>query len=66
MSEMVKVLYDDYLERKRPILGESSKGKSEEGEDPPHIPRSPPSSPPSSSSSSSKSNAKKHVHKHKN
>jgi hypothetical protein len=31
MSEMVKVLYDDYLERKRLILGESSKAKSEEG-----------------------------------
>jgi hypothetical protein len=29
MSEMVKVLYDDYLERKRPIIGESSKAKSE-------------------------------------
>jgi hypothetical protein len=65
MSEMMKVLYEDYLERKIPILGESSKGKSEEGEDPPQIPPSPPSSP-SSSSSSSKSNAKKHVHKHKN
>jgi hypothetical protein len=54
---------------KRPNLGESSKGKSEEEEDPPQIPPSPPSSPPSSpssSSSSSKSNAKKHVHKHKN
>jgi hypothetical protein len=50
-------------------MGESSKGKSEEGEDPLQIPPSPPSSPPSSpssSSSSSKSNAKKHVHKHKN
>jgi hypothetical protein len=35
MSEMMKVLYDDYLERKRPVLSESSKGKSEEGEDPP-------------------------------
>jgi hypothetical protein len=23
MSEMVKVLYEDYLERKRPVLGES-------------------------------------------
>jgi hypothetical protein len=23
MSEMVKVLYDDYLERKKPIIGES-------------------------------------------
>jgi hypothetical protein len=66
---MMKVLYEDYLERKRPVLGESSKGKSEEGEDPPQIPPSPPSSPPSSpssSSSSSKSTAKKHVHKHKN
>ena len=29
MSHMVKVLYDDYLERKRPILGEYSKAKSE-------------------------------------
>jgi hypothetical protein len=69
MLEMVKVLYEDYLERKRPVLGEYSKGKSEEGEDHPQIPPSPPSSPPSSpssSSSSSKSNAKKHVHKHKN
>ena len=29
MSEMVKVLYDDYLERKRPVLGEySNKDKS--------------------------------------
>jgi hypothetical protein len=69
MPEMVKVLYEDYLERKRPVLGESSKGKSEEEEDHPQIPPSPPSSPPSSpssSSSSSKSNAKKHVNKHKN
>jgi hypothetical protein len=62
MSEMMKVLYEDYLEQKRLVIGESSKGKSEEGEDPPQIP---PSSP-YSSSSSSKSNAKKHVHKHKN
>jgi hypothetical protein len=49
-------------------MGESSKGKSEEGEDPPQIPPSPPSSPPSSpssSSSSSTSTTKKHVHKHK-
>jgi hypothetical protein len=38
MSEMVKVLYDDYLEWKRLILGESSKAKSEEGEDPPKTP----------------------------
>jgi hypothetical protein len=55
MSEMVKVLYEDYLERKRPVLGESSKGKSEEEEDHPQIPPSPPSSPPSSPSSSSSS-----------
>jgi hypothetical protein len=67
MLEMMKVLHEDYLERKRPDLGESLKGKSEEGEDPPQIPPSPPSSPPSSSSSSSfKSMAKRHVHKHKN
>jgi hypothetical protein len=69
MLEMVKVLYEDYLERKRPILGESSKRKSEEEEDHPQIPPSPPSSPPyspSSSSSSPKSNAKKHVYKYKN
>jgi hypothetical protein len=61
MSEMVKFLYEDYLERKRPVLGEYSKGKSEEEEDHPHIPPSPPSTPPSSpssSSSSSKSNEK--------
>jgi hypothetical protein len=69
MLEMMKVLYKDYLERKRPVLGEYSKGKSEEGDDPSQIPPSPPSSPPSSpscSSSGSKSNVKKHVHKHKN
>jgi hypothetical protein len=53
MSEMVKVLYEDYLEWKRPILGGSSKGKSEEEEDHPQIPPSPPSTPPSSPSSSS-------------
>ena len=46
MLEMMTVLYDDYLEQKRPILGESSKVKSEEGEDPP----TPPSSPSTSSS----------------
>jgi hypothetical protein len=28
MSEMMKVLYDDYLEQKRPNLGEYSKVKS--------------------------------------
>jgi hypothetical protein len=44
MSEMMKVLYEDYLERKRANLGESSNIKSEEGEDPPQIPPSPPSS----------------------
>jgi hypothetical protein len=67
MSEMVKVLYDDYLDWKRSILGESSKVKSEEGEDPPQTPPSPPSSPSNyySSSSSSKSTARKHSHKHK-
>jgi hypothetical protein len=68
MSEMMKVLYEDYLEHKRLNLGESSKGKNEEGEDPPQIPPSPPSSPPSSpssSSSSSKRTLRKHVHKHK-
>jgi hypothetical protein len=52
------------LEWKRPNLGEYSKVKSEEGQDPPQIPPSPPSSP-SSSSSSSKSTARKIVHKHK-
>jgi hypothetical protein len=68
MSDMVKVLYEDYLEWKRPFQGESSKQyKSEEGEDPPKPPPSPPSSPPSSSSSStsSKSTARKNSHKHK-
>jgi hypothetical protein len=53
MSEMVKVLYEYYLEQKRPVLRKYSKGKSEEEEDTPHIPPSPPSSPPSSPSSSS-------------
>jgi hypothetical protein len=68
MSEMVKVLYEEYLEQKRPFQGESSKqDKSEEGEDPPKPPPSPPSSPSTSSSSctSSKSTARKHSHKHK-
>jgi hypothetical protein len=37
MLEMMKVIYEDYLERKRSILGESSKVKSEEGEDPPQF-----------------------------
>jgi hypothetical protein len=67
MSEMMKVLYDDYLERKRLILVEYSKVKSEEGEDPPQTPPSSPSSPSNSSSSSTscKSTARKHSHKHK-
>ena len=68
MSEMMKVLYEDYLEGKRPVLGESSKVKNEEGDDPPQIPPSPSSSTlssPSSSSSSYKSIERKHVHKHK-
>jgi hypothetical protein len=68
MSEMVKVLYDDYLERKRSVQGESSKqDKSEEGEDPLKPPPSPPSSPSSSYSSSSlnTSSSRKHSHKHK-
>jgi hypothetical protein len=62
MLEMMKVLYEDYLEQKRMVLGEASKVKSEEGGEPPKIPPSPPSS---SSSSSSKSIARKHSHKHK-
>jgi hypothetical protein len=72
MSEMVKVLYEDYLERKRPVQGEySKKDKSEEGEDPPKPPPSPPSSPSSSSSSTSSNStstatsARKHSHSHK-
>jgi len=67
MSEMMKVLYEDYLEQKRLILGESSKVKNEEGEDPPQTPPSPPYSPSTSSSSisSSKSTVRKHCHKNK-
>ena len=66
MSEMVKLLYDDYLEQKRLVLGEYSKqAKIDEGEDPPKPPPSPYSSPSSSSSStSSNSIARKHSHKH--
>jgi hypothetical protein len=66
--EMAKVLYEDYLEQKRPFQGESSKqDKSEEGEDPPKPPPSPHSSPSSSSSSSTSatSTTRKHSHKHK-
>ena len=65
---MMKLLYEDYLERKRPNLGESSKVKSEEVEDPPKTPPSAPSTPSTSSSSSrssSKSTTRKNVHKHK-
>jgi hypothetical protein len=68
MSEMVKVLYEDYLERKRHFQGESYKQeKSEEGKGPSKPSPSPPSSPSTSSSSSisSKSTARKHSHKHK-
>jgi hypothetical protein len=69
MSDMVKVLYEDYLEWKRPFQGESSKQvKSEQGEDPPKPPPSPPSSPSSYSSSSNTSETsttRKHYHKHK-
>ena len=61
MSEMVKVLYDDFLERKKLVLGEFfMKGKNEgkgESSKPPLSPPSPPSSP---SSSSSTSNASSH------
>ena len=63
MLEMMRVFYEYYLEWKRLNLGESSKVKSEEGEDPPSHPSSPSTS--SSSSSSSKSTTRKHVHKHK-
>jgi hypothetical protein len=68
MLEMVKVLYDDYLEQKRSVQGESSKqAKSEEGEDLPKSPPSPHSSPSSSSSSTSPNttSSRKHSHKHK-
>jgi hypothetical protein len=68
MSEMEKVLYEDFLEWKRPFQGESSKqDKSEEEEDAPKNHPSPPSSPSSSSSSStsSKSTTRKHCHKNK-
>jgi hypothetical protein len=61
MLEMVKVLYDNFLERKKPILGElfmkqKSDGKGESSNPPP----SPPSPPSSPSSSSSTSNASSH------
>jgi hypothetical protein len=75
MSEMVKVLYEDFLERKKPVLGEIlMKGKSEgkgESSKPPPTPPSPPSSPSSSSSTSNASShsttstIQKQTHKHK-
>jgi hypothetical protein len=75
MSEMVKVLYDDFLERKKLVLGEIlMKGKSErkgESSKPPPTPPSPPSSPSSSSSTSNAgshsttSTIQKQTHKHK-
>jgi hypothetical protein len=59
MSEMVKVLYDHFLERNKPILGEPFiKGKSEwkgESSKPPPSPPSPPSFPSSSISTSNDS-----------
>jgi hypothetical protein len=72
MLEMVKLLYEDYLEWKRPVQGEySNQDKIEEGEDPPKPPPSPPSSPSSSSSStcssstSTATSARKYSHSHK-
>ena len=65
MSEMVKVLYDDFLERKKLVLGELfMKGKNEgkgESSKPPPTPPSPPYSP---SSLSSTSNASSHSTTH--
>jgi hypothetical protein len=75
LSEMVKVLYDDLLERKKPVLGEIfMKGKSEgkgESSKPPPSPPSPLFSPSSSSSTSNASShsltstIQKQTHKHK-
>jgi hypothetical protein len=72
MSEMVKVLHDDFLERKKPVLEEPlRKEKSEEKGEYSKPPPSPPSSPSSSSSTSNASShsmthtIKKHTHKHK-
>jgi hypothetical protein len=72
MSKMVKVLYDDFLERKKHVLGEPiMKEKSEEKGDSSKPPPSPPSSP-SSSISTSNSNShsmthsiQKPTHRHK-
>jgi len=72
MLEMVNILNEYYLERKRNFQGESSnKDKIQEGEDPPKPPPSPPSSPyyfsssTSSSSTSTATFARKHSHSHK-
>jgi hypothetical protein len=75
MSEMVKFLYEDFLERKKPVLGDIfMKGKHEgkgESSRPPPTPPSPPFSPSSShytsnaSSHSTTSTIKKQTHKHK-
>jgi hypothetical protein len=66
MFEMVKVLYDDYLEWKRPFQEKSSKKEKIKGEDPTKPPSSPPSYTSSSSSSTnSTSTTRKRSHKHK-
>jgi hypothetical protein len=72
MSEMVRVLYDDFLERKKPIIGEIfTKYKSEYKGESSKPPPSPPSSPSSSSSTSNASShstthsIQKNTHKHK-
>jgi hypothetical protein len=70
MSEMVKVLYDDYLEQKKHDHGEASTQKREGGGDTTNTPLDSPSSPSSSSSSSSIStwnttSTRKHYHSHK-
>jgi hypothetical protein len=63
---MVKVLYHDYLERKRPVQEEfSKKSKSEEGEDHSKYPPSPPSSRSYSSSANTSSNSTSRKHSHK-
>jgi hypothetical protein len=71
MLEMVKVLHDDLLERKKPVLGEPlTKEKSEEKGKSSKPPPLPPSSPSSSSSTSNDSyhstthTIQKHTHKH--
>jgi hypothetical protein len=75
MSEMVKVLYEYFLERKKPALGEIlMKGKSEGKGETSKPPPTPPLSPSSPCFSSSTSNASSHsttstiqkqTHKHK-